>query len=154
MDMRLEGNKAFPTSPTATYDLITNPDAISRAMPGLKELRLVSENAYEARMEVGVAGIKGVYDGSLEMADIAPGESYRLLVKGEGPMGFMDADVSISLAAAEDGGTSVSYAGDAKVGGTVAGVGQRMLSGVAKLIINQFFNALVKEAKSIAKEGQ
>lgn len=150
--MRLEGSKAFPTAQQATYELITNPDAISRAMPGLKELRAVSEGSYEARMEVGVAGIKGVYDGSLEMADIVPGASYRLLVKGEGAMGFMDADVSISLAAMEDGKTNVSYAGEAKVGGTVAGVGQRMLSGVAKLIINQFFNALVKEAKTSAKE--
>ena len=151
--MRLEGSKAFPTAPQATYELITNPDAISRAMPGLKELRVVSENSYEARMEVGVAGIKGVYDGTLEMADIVPGESYRLLLKGEGPMGFMDADVSISLAAMEDDKTNVAYAGEAKVGGTVAGVGQRMLSGVAKLIINQFFNALVKEAKTIAHEA-
>lgn len=146
--MKLEGSKVFPIDPKKAYELITNPDAIQRAMPGLKELRPVSETAYEAKMEVGVAGIKGVYDGSLEMTDVNPGASYRLLIKGEGPMGFMDADVAVSLAGADDGGTTVNYAGEAKVGGTVAGVGQRMLSGVAKLIINQFFNALVKEAKA------
>lgn len=151
--MRLEGSKAFPTDKAVTYDLITNPASISRAMPGLKELRPVSDTSYEAKMEVGVAGIKGVYDGTLDMADVVPGESYRLLVKGEGPMGFMDADVAISLAEADGGGAVVNYAGDAKVGGTVAGVGQRMLSGVAKLIINQFFNGLVKQAKSITKEN-
>ncbi|KPV42753.1 SRPBCC family protein [Alicyclobacillus ferrooxydans] len=150
--MQLEGTKAFPTAPMATYELITNPDAIQRAMPGLKELRAVSDTSYEARMEVGVAGIKGVYDGTLDMADVVPGESYRLIVKGEGPMGFMDADVAVQIRAS-DAGTAVSYQGEAKVGGTVAGVGQRMLSGVAKFIINQFFNALVKEAKTIAKEA-
>ena len=150
--MQLEGTKAFPTAPMATYELITNPDAIQRAMPGLKELRAVSDTSYEARMEVGVAGIKGVYDGTLDMADVVPGESYRLIVKGEGPMGFMDADVAVRIRAS-DAGTAVSYQGEAKVGGTVAGVGQRMLSGVAKFIINQFFNALVKEAKTIAKEA-
>ncbi|MCL6452787.1 MAG: carbon monoxide dehydrogenase subunit G [Alicyclobacillus sp.] len=148
--MQLEGTKAFPTDPQTTYNVLTNPEMIQRAMPGLKELTAKSETFYEAKMEVGVAGIKGSYDGTLEMLDVHPGEHYRLAVHGEGPMGFMEADVKVELRDNGNGGTDVHYEGDAKVGGTVAGVGQRVLGGVAKLIINQFFNALVKEAKAAA----
>lgn len=149
--MRLEGNKPFPTDTLATYSVLTNPDSIQRAMPGLKRLSAKSDTLYEAQIEVGVAGIKGSYDGTLEMRDVHPGEHYRLLVQGEGSMGFMEADVLVELK--DNGsGTDVHYAGDAKVGGTVAGVGQRVLGGVSKLIINQFFNALVKEAKAKAEE--
>jgi len=151
--MQLEGTKSFPTDAITTYNVLTNPDSIQRAMPGLKHLDAKSESVYEAKMEVGVAGIKGSYDGTLEMTDVHPGDHYRLLVHGEGSMGFMEADVLVELK--DNGnGTDVRYAGDAKVGGTVAGVGQRMLGGVAKLIINQFFNALVKEAKIVADERQ
>jgi carbon monoxide dehydrogenase subunit G len=44
-------------------------------------------------------------------------------------------------------GTALSYQGEAMVGGTVAGVGQRMLSGVATFIMNQFFGNIGKEAQ-------
>lgn len=144
--MQLSGNKVFPTSPGQTFALLTNPDVIIRCMPGLKSLKPVGNNQFDAELEVGVPGIKGAYQGNLQLADINPGESYRMRVTGEGPMGFMESEVQVRLVEDEEG-TQVNYQGEAKVGGTVAGVGQRMLSGVAKLLINQFFNGVVKEAK-------
>lgn len=144
--MHLAGEKVFPTTPMETYQLLTDPTVITKAMPGLKSLEAETETRYKAQMEVGVAGIKGSYDGELEMADIVPGEHYRLLIKGEGSMGFMESDVTVTLTPEGDG-TKVTYDGDAKVGGKVAGVGQRMLSGVAKLLVNQFFNGALKAAK-------
>ncbi|MBX6351710.1 MAG: carbon monoxide dehydrogenase subunit G [Thermoflavifilum sp.] len=147
--MKISGNKAFPTHPQQTYALLTDPDALVQAMPGMKSLTARSETLYEAEMEVGVAGIKGSYQGTLEMKDVVPGERYRLVVHGEGPMGFMDADVAVRIEPAAPSGSLVTYDGEATVGGTVAGVGQRVLSGVAKFLINQFFNNLVKAAKQV-----
>lgn len=144
--MQLSGDKVFPTTPMETYQLLTDPSVITEAMPGLKSLVAESPTSYKAQMEVGVAGIKGSYDGQLQMTDVVPGKSYRLVIAGEGPMGFMESDVRVELT--EQGeGTKVSYDGEAKVGGKVAGVGQRMLSGVAKLLVNQFFNGVLKQAK-------
>ena len=145
--MQLSGSKSFPTSPAQTYALLTNPDVLMRAMPGLKSLTARSATLYEAVIEVGVAAIKGTYQGTLEMKDVTPGQGYRMVVHGEGALGFMDADVRVDLVENEASGTDLTYEGEAKVGGTVAGVGQRVLSGVAKLIINQFFNGLLKEAE-------
>jgi len=148
--MQISGSKHFPTSPQQTYSLLTNREVLMRAMPGLKSLEPKSETYYNAELEIGVAGIKGRYKGYLELQDVRPGEGYKMVLHGEGPMGFMDSTVLVSLEPASGGedGTELTYSGDAKVGGTVAGVGQRMLSGVAKLIIGQFFNGLQKEAKA------
>lgn len=150
--MQISGTKSFPTSLEQTYELLTNPDVLARAMPGVKSLTAASDTLFEAEMEVGVAGIKGNYQGHVEMKDVVEPESYRLIVNGEGPMGFMEADVAVRLTAAADGGSTVTYDGEAKVGGIVAGVGQRMVAGVAKLLINQFFNAVVKESRNLVAE--
>ena len=40
-----------------------------------------------------------------------------------------------------------------QVGGTIAGVGQRMLQGTAKMMASQFFTALEAEAKTSEGEG-
>jgi carbon monoxide dehydrogenase subunit G len=41
-----------------------------------------------------------------------------------------------------DGGTRVSYNADVQVGGLIASVGQRMLGGVSKLLLDQFFGRM------------
>jgi hypothetical protein len=42
-------------------------------------------------------------------------------------------------------GTTLTYSADAVVGGPVAGVGQRMMTGVAKRMAGQFFQAIDAE---------
>jgi carbon monoxide dehydrogenase subunit G len=41
-----------------------------------------------------------------------------------------------------EGGTRVTYSADVQVGGLIAGVGQRMLGGVSKMMADQFFNKM------------
>jgi carbon monoxide dehydrogenase subunit G len=41
-----------------------------------------------------------------------------------------------------EGGTRVSYSADVQVGGLIASVGQRMLGGVSKMMLDQFFNRM------------
>jgi hypothetical protein len=75
------------------------------------------------------------------MADLQPPERYTLTASGQGSAGTFDATARISLIG-QDGRTHLRYEADAQVGGPVAGVGQRMLGGVAKLMANQFFKAM------------
>lgn len=144
--MQLDGHKTIPTTPDKTYELLTNPEVLVRTMPGLKRLTPLDDGRYEAEMEMGVAAIRGHYDGWMKFEDPVIGQSYRLRMEGQGPGGFVNVDMAVTLSEVS-GGTELHYSGQAKVGGTVAGVGQRMLSGVASFIMGQFFGAIAKEAK-------
>jgi uncharacterized protein len=53
--------------------------------------------------------------------------------------------VPIELVDNGDGTTTLTYSADAVVGGPVAGVGQRMITGVAKRMAAQFFSAIDDE---------
>jgi len=53
----------------------------------------------------------------------------------------MQGDVSIDLEEA-NGQTVLRYSTDAKIGGLIASVGQRMLNGVAKMMVDQFFKKM------------
>ncbi|MED1791422.1 CoxG family protein [Brevibacillus nitrificans] len=146
--MQISGATVIPATLHTTYELLTDADAIVKAMPGMKSMTQKSDSYYDADIEVGVAGIKGRYQGSVEMKDVVQPTRYTLVVKGEGAMGFMEAEVAISLNAKSDVETEVTYDAEAKVGGVVAGVGQRVLSGVAKLMIKQFMNGIANQAKA------
>ncbi len=149
--MKVDGHKRIAASREETYRMLTDPSVLVRTMPGLKALVLVEDGSYAAEMEMGVASIKGKYQGRMEIIDQVPAESYRLVMNGQGPGGFVTVTMLVSFES-QDADTEVVYSGEAQVGGTVAGVGQRMLSGVAGYIVNQFFTSIAKEAMAIRKE--
>ena len=96
-------------------------------------------------MKVGVAAIKGTYKGKVAIVEKEPPTEYTLQVEGSGGPGFVKGTAKIILEA-EGEGTRVNVEGDGQVGGMLAGVGQRMLPGVAKMLMNQFFECLIGQA--------
>jgi carbon monoxide dehydrogenase subunit G len=100
-------------------------------------------------MKVGVAAIRGTYKGKVAIVDKRPPTSYTLQIEGSGGPGFVKGSAKIALAP-EGEGTGVKVDGDGQVGGMLAGVGQRMLPGVAKMLMNQFFECLIARANATA----
>ena len=80
------------------------------------------------------------------LANARYAEPFTLLIaylayEGSGGPGFVRSDTLITLSDM-DGGTRVAYSADVQVGGLIAGVGQRMLGGVSKMMADQFFNRM------------
>jgi uncharacterized protein len=139
--MKIDGEYTFGVPRDRVWELLQDPDALSRALPGVEEFRQVGPNEYEATVRAGVAAVRGTYRGRVKMADLQPPERYTMTANGQGSAGTFDATARISLMG-QDGRTQLRYEAEAQVGGPVAGVGQRMLGGVAKLMANQFFKAM------------
>ncbi|PSR26378.1 MAG: carbon monoxide dehydrogenase [Sulfobacillus thermosulfidooxidans] len=144
--MQLSGSKIIPASPDKAFALLTNPEILMRTMPGLKRLTPSESGGYAAEMEMGVAAIKGKYQGHMQIHDEVVPESYRLVLDGQGPGGFVSVNMTVAFEPHENG-TLVRYEGEANVGGTIASMGQRMIHGVANYLVNQFFTAIAKEAE-------
>ena len=144
--MELKGRKVIEASPEVCFRLLRDPAVLVRTMPGLKELEAQEDGTYRAVMEMGVGAIKGRYAGRLSMEDVVDNTSYRLVMDGQGPGGFVNVNLMVQFNSQEPG-CEIQYEGEAKVGGTVAGVGQRMLGGVSTFIMNQFFDKVAKEAQ-------
>jgi hypothetical protein len=93
---------------------------------------------------VGVGAIRGTYAGEVRLSDKEHPKSYVMHASGAGGPGNVRAKVTINLEPSSDG-TTLTYSADAVVGGAVAGVGQRMMTGVAKRMAGQFFKAIDNE---------
>jgi hypothetical protein len=115
----------------------------------VESLTETSEDHWDAVLKVGVAAIRGTYKGKVAIIDKEPPTTYTLQVEGSGGPGFVKGTAKVSLEPAE-AGVLVKVDGDGQVGGMLAGVGQRMLPGVAKMLMNQFFECLIGKANSLA----
>lgn len=114
---------------------------MAQCMPGCESMLEVAPDQYEAVMKVGIASVKGTYKGKVTIKDKRPPAHYVLSGEGSGGPGFMQGDVAIDLEEI-NGQTVLRYSTDAKVGGLIASIGQRMLNGVAKMTVEQFFKKI------------
>jgi len=147
--MEVQGTRSLPVASSRAWESLMDPDVLRKCIPGCKDLTSEGDRKYRLEIEMGIAAIKGRYEGSVEITDVAEEESYTLHIHAEGSPGFVTATLVFRLSA-EGGGTLLSYDGTADVGGMIASVGQRMVGGVAKLVAKQFFDALVREIRTAA----
>jgi uncharacterized protein len=142
--MKLEGSYEVKAPRQKVWSAFLDPETLRKAIPGCEKLEMVGPDEYKATLKIGVAAVKGTFEGKVRLLDKKPSDSYRLAAEGSGGPGFVRADTLISLDDIE-GGTRVSYSADVQVGGLIAGVGQRMLGGVSKMMADQFFNRMSEQ---------
>jgi hypothetical protein len=136
--LKIEGSYTFDAPRQRVWEVLLDPKVMAQCMPGCESMNEVAPDQFEAVMKVGVASVKGTYKGKVSIKDKQPPSHYVLSGQGSGGPGFMQGDVAIDLEEA-DGKTVLKYSTDAKIGGLIASVGQRMLNGVAKMMVDQFF---------------
>jgi carbon monoxide dehydrogenase subunit G len=139
--MKIEGAHDVPAPRAKVWDAFLNPEQLRQAIPGCEKLEAIGNDEFKATMKIGVAAVKGTFEGKVKITDKAPPNSYRMMVEGSGGPGFVRGETLISLSDIENG-TRVSYNADVQVGGLIAGVGQRMLGGVSKMLADQFFGRM------------
>jgi carbon monoxide dehydrogenase subunit G len=136
--MKVSGSATLSAAPEAVFAALNDPNVLVRTIPGVESLQQVADDRYLMTVTAGVASIKGSYDGEVSLGELDPPRAFTLKANGSGAPGTVDATVRVTLT--EDGpGTRLDYDADAVVGGMVGGVGQRMLTGVAKKMAGQFF---------------
>ena len=145
--MKLEGTHELEAPQKRVYQCLINPEVLKRCIPGCERLESTGENTFAATIQAGVGSVKGVFNGTARLEDLREPEHLRLIVEGKGQPGFLKGSGDLDLASTEHG-TKVNYSADLQIGGTIAGVGQRMIQGTAKMMATQFFTALGAEAKT------
>ncbi|MEK7371197.1 MAG: carbon monoxide dehydrogenase subunit G [candidate division NC10 bacterium] len=141
--MKIEGSTDIPAPRDRVWAAFLDPMLLAQAMPGCDQLEEIGPREYRAVMKVGVGAIKGTFEGKVRLTDLEPPLRYHMAVEGKGGPGFVRGQASMELSDT-DGGTRVSYSADVQVGGLIASVGQRMLGGVSKLMLDQFFSRMTE----------
>lgn len=142
--MEISGEMHLAVSLGLAFSGLLDPGVLSRSIPGLKSFTALGEGRYQLVTELGVAGVGGRYQGTLEVVEAKPPESMRLVLELTGGPGSVSATIAVTLAA-DNAGSELSYQGQSEVGGKLAGIGQRLLDGVARTLERQFMARLSTE---------
>ena len=144
--MKIEGTQELHVPRDRVYSGLIDPEVLRRCIPGCESLEKTAEDTYSATLKAGVGSIKGTFKGEVRLEDMRPPEHYRIVVEGKGAIGFAKGSADFDLEE-KDGATVITYSGELQIGGTIAGVGQRMIQGAAKMMASRFFASLEAETK-------
>jgi len=150
--VKVAGEYLLAAAPDRAYDLLQDPEVLARCMPGCDHLARTGPDEYEMRMKMVISSIQGLFAGKVSIADQDRPAGFRLVVEGNGKVGFMRGDGLLTLVP-QPGGTEVRYEGEVRVGGMIAGVGQRLLDTTAKMIIKRFFSKLAAQVDGASSSG-
>lgn len=145
--MRINGSWEPPYPIDDVWAVLYDPDVLARHTPGCQSMEQTGPEQFALDLKVAVAGIGGRYQATLRRSDVQPPAHCGLKVEGRGPIGAIKVDGTIDLAPA-GAGTKVAYGGDVAVAGAMAGVANRVMGGVAKMMLGQFFKDLEAELAS------
>ena len=143
--MIVDGTYPLPGSPERIWDLLMDPEVLAKAMPGTRSLTRTAPDRYEGKMAVGVGPITAAeFDLVITLSDQVKPRSYTMNIDGKGRFGFTRGTARVDLAPEGDQ-TEMRYRADLQVGGKIAGLGQRLLDSVSRMLMRQGLEALQRE---------
>jgi carbon monoxide dehydrogenase subunit G len=149
MALRIQGQVQVDAPRERVWAYLFDEDRLKEMaakVPGVTVERLVkmSEDKYEGTATLGVAMIKGKYDGTITVVEKRAPEFVKWHADGKNGSNWAGGDLSLTLQE-QDGKTLMQYEGMGNVGGTLASVGQRLIDTVGKHFIQYGTKALAEE---------
>ena len=139
--MDINGSYTFDAPPGRVWALLMDPAVIASCIPGADRFEPDGENRYRTTLTVAMAAITGSYEGTVTMSEVVPQTSYVLTAEGQGRPGAVNGRSAIVLRG-EGGKTIVEVTGTVRTAGPVARLGQRLIGGVSKMMLDRFFACL------------
>jgi len=144
--MELAQRVRIPVEQSIAWNALNDPAFLKDCLPGCQAFDRTSENSFEVVLVAKVGPVKATFKGVVTLNDIEPPESYRISGSGKGGVaGFAKGGAEVHLESIEDSAvTLMSYLVTVSVGGKLAQIGSRLVTGAARKMANDFFTGFVR----------
>ena len=136
--MKLSGSYQIKLEKQKVWEALNNPEILQKSIPGCEEFKKNSDTEFSATAKNKIGPFNATFTGEIELKDLNPPHSYKIVGSGNSPVGFANGEASVTLEDFENG-TKLNYTVEANVGGKIAQVGSRLIDMTAKKMADIFF---------------
>jgi carbon monoxide dehydrogenase subunit G len=132
------------------WQVVDDPEALKRVLPGCEELEMESPGRYRAVMRTRLPFLTLRTRGTAEVADVQRPTHMRIQISGQplGLVGSFTVSVPVDLSETDDGGTRADYAIDLQLTGRLASFGAPILRSTVKGQVGEMIANLERELES------
>ncbi len=139
MAMTVNGEVELAAPRDLVWARLNDPEVLKSCVPGCEEFTRTGENQFRAVAKLKIGPVSARFKARVTLSDIDPPNGYRISAEGEGGVaGFAKGESTVALLD-HHGGTLLKYEAAAQIGGKLAQLGQRLISGTAKKLADEFF---------------
>ena len=141
--MDLQGEADIPALVQEVWDALQDPEVLKECIEGCVEMSRTSDSEYVAKVRAKIGPVRATFSAKIQMVDIVEPKSYSLEVSATGgAAGFGKGVANIALLD-EGSSTKLTYNVSGIVGGKLAQIGSRLITGVTNKMSTQFFESFV-----------
>ena len=142
MNLKMSGSEIIDTSPINLWQAILDANVLKGCIPGCQEMQQVRESDYNLKLNLKVGAVGGTFDASIKLSELNKPKFCKLNLSGGGSLGNGKGVAKITIEQKSIDSSLLYYETEGEVSGLVAGVGQRVVLGVAKHLAKKFFTSL------------
>ena len=136
--MHFEGTFSVRAPRTRVWSFFLNPQEFSSAIDDPHTIEVIDADHFRGTIKAGIAFIRGTFTWSAAVKERVPQDRAQLAVHGSGMGSAFDIVASLDISEVGDR-TTVRWAADVQMSGTIATTGARLLQGTTEKKTNAFF---------------
>lgn len=137
--MEIKGEYRIAAPREKVFAALNDQEILKACIPGCESLEKLSDTEMTAKVRLRIGPVSAAFGGKVTLSDIDPPNGYKISGEGQGGVaGFAKGGAVVRLTD-DEGVTVLAYDVDAQVGGKIAQVGARLITGTAKKLADQFF---------------
>ena len=135
------------------WEALNDPAVLARCLDGCRSLVATGANKFAAEIGAKVGPVKATFAAVIVLSDVVRPESYRLAVRVHGAAGFANGSARVALEATAPQETLLRYRIEGAIGGKLAQLGSRLVSGAARKMTVRFFERFRADFDRGVREG-
>jgi carbon monoxide dehydrogenase subunit G len=147
MKFEFSGAPVISASRQVVWDRLTDPNFVAASAPGLESVQARDSTHYTVVSGVGLGAMRISFNVDVELFDIVEREALSMRSRGNGAGSVVEVLSAVRLEDA-DGGTRLDWRAVSDVSGAVAGLGGRLVEGVARMLTEQFWTDFARRVSA------
>jgi 2-furoyl-CoA dehydrogenase large subunit len=148
MPLGAQGQIEFGVSAEKIFEVLLDPERLKNVIPGCESIIQTREGVdilYQCVAVVRIGVIKARFTALLRVSEIHQPNNFVLSGEGRGPLGHAEGFGKVNLNKVGEK-TQLRYDYQAKISGKLAAVGSRLIEGSIRIVLDQLFKSLAREA--------
>jgi len=142
--VEFEGTLAVAAPVKTVWERLLDAKFVASCAPGVERVEAIDDTHYKVIAKLGVGSIQLKFAINLELADLVPPSSARMLVRGAAPGSALSAESGVNLAPDGVSATTLRWTVGADIRGTIASTGARLLQGTARKLTEKFWTTFAE----------
>ena len=141
--MEFSGAVDIPAPREQVFAFVIDPNRVGACGPGVESIEVVDATHFRAKAKVGIGFISARFVVDLEIAEQRAPDRAVIKAHGQAPGSAVDALGTMNLVDGDAAGTTTMlWAAEVHIAGTIASVGSRLIEGTANKMISQAFDCI------------